>query len=119
MGRSFAILGGFLVGIALTIESAQAGDRKSIDRVHQAATNEIAMSRAASFVSFQRAQAVRPFEAQVSTRAEKRAVYDEKAMDSGVRAKPLTLFNIRSRLGNIGVQPVIGPVQGAQFAVEF
>lgn len=119
MGGRFASLCRILVWIALTIGSARAGDRKAIGSVPKAAANEIFSLRAASFVSFQREQAVRSLETNVATRTEKRAVYDEKALDSGVRKRPLTLFNIRSRVGDIAVQPVIGPLQGAQFAVEF
>lgn len=125
MVRNLTSWCGLLVGLGLALEPAQAGDRKSTDRVHKAG-DEMVMSREIHVVSLKHdvsdLSAVRPFEARYSSSTGKTPANEnekEHPTAPGARREPLTLFNIKSNLGDIAVQPMMGPAKGVQFSLGF
>ena len=125
MGRNLVGSCGLLVAIGLACLPAHAGDRKS-GRRGQEAAEEIFVPRKTHTVTLQYetvgASAVRPFEARYSTSANQRPARDRERRNADAQArehKPLTLFHLNSKFGDIAVQPVMGQVNGAQFSLGF
>ncbi len=104
-----------LLGLGLALEPAQAGDRKSTDRVHR--SDEMSMSREVRSVSSQRdffgSQSVTLFEARQSSSSSKQSEED------AAHQKPFSFFNIKSKVGDIAVQPATGVSKGVQLSLEF
>lgn len=121
MGRNLTSWCGLLVGLGLALEPAHAGDRKSAGREPKAA-DETVMSREIQSVSLQRdvfdSPTVRPFGARYSSSVNMSPNDDESATAPGAERKPLTFFHIKSKLGDLAVQPAIG-AKGVQFSLEF
>ena len=123
MGRNLVGSCGLLIAIGLACQPAQAGDRKSANRVQEAA-GKILVAPKAHAVSVRYevvgASVVRPFEARSSASANRRASADSErkhASEPTREHQPLTLFRFDSKFGQIAVQPVFGHVNGAQFSV--
>jgi hypothetical protein len=114
-----------LVAIGLACQPARGGDRKSGSRQGQEAAADIVVARKAHAVSLRDevlgSLAVRPLGARDSVSTGDGS--KEKAKGNGAmharEHKPLTLFHINSKLGDIMVQPVVGNVNGAQFSLGF
>jgi hypothetical protein len=120
MERNLVGFCGLLVAIGLACQPTRAGDLKSTTRSHE--TKEVLVAPKAHELSFRSemfiASEVRPFAARSSASTEhgsNRNIERENATDH----KPLTLFHINSKLGNIAVEPVMGQVNGAQFSLGF
>jgi hypothetical protein len=114
-----------LAAIGVVCQPAFAGDRKSASQV-QEAEKEILVSRKAHAVSVRSemagASVARPFEARYPASPDHRFARDNEREIAATPArehKPLTLFHLNSKFGDIAVQPVIGHVNGAQFSLGF
>jgi len=122
MGRRWTSWCGLLVGLGLALEPAQAGDRKS-DRNYRSA-DAVVVARDFHPVGhdiFTR-EGTTSFEAQRSSSVGKQSTEDEdkeNAAANGGHRKALTFFNIKSNVGDIAVQPALGPVKGVQFSLGF
>jgi hypothetical protein len=109
--------------MSFACQPAQAGDRKSASR--QEAVEDIFIAGKAHAVSLREevfgGSAVRPFGARhsVSTADGSREKTRGNGTGSSREHKPLTLFHINSKFGDIAVQPVVGKVNGAQFSLGF
>ena len=122
MGRSWTNWCGLLLGLALALEPAQAGDRKS-GRTHRSADAVVA-SREFHPVSRDvfSSEGVTSSGVRRSSATGKQSTEDEEkenAAANGGHRKALTFFNIKSKVGDIAVQPALGSVKGVQFSLGF
>ena len=123
MRRNLTSWCGLLVGLGLAFAPAQAGERRSMDRGHKAG-DEMVMSRETHSVSLRSdvfdLSPVRPLEGTHSSSADRRSTNErENETAPGAQRKPVTFFNIKSKLGDVAVQPAIGPAKGVQFSLGF
>jgi len=122
MGRRWTSWCGLLLGLGLALEPARAGDRKS-DRTHRS-SDAVVVARdfhPADHDIFTR-EGTTSFEAQRSSSVGKESTEDEdkeNAAVNGGHRKALTFFNIKSNVGDIAVQPALGPVKGVQLSLGF
>jgi len=116
---------GLLVAISLACQSARAGDRKSAARLQEPKEQILVMQKGDTTSA--RYELTRPLlitfpEGRNSVSTDRRSGSLIEKSDSDTRAhehKPLTLFHMDSKVGEITVQPVIGHVNGAQFSIGF
>ena len=116
MGRSWTTYCGLVAGLVLPLQPAQAGDRKS-DRT-QRSVDVVVVSREFHSVSrdVSSSEGVTFSTGKQSTKDEE----DENAAANGGHRKPFTFFNIKSKAGDIAVQPAIGGgVKGVQLSLGF
>ena len=128
MGRNLVGSCMLLVAISLACQPVHAGDRKS-PRRNQEAAIETLVARKAHTTSRRSEMvgtpAASPFETRFSASADHELirVSDKEDRDAQARehgkGKPLTLFRINSKFGDIAVEPVMGQVNGAQFSLGF
>lgn len=123
MGRTFLGICGLLVVIGLVCHPAQAGDRKSGRRIIQenAAADEFFIPQKERTMSI-RSEMIDPAAARAAVSRKHRSNDDGEKEDRPAPArerKRLILFHINSKVGDIAVQPVFGPVNGAQFSIGF
>jgi hypothetical protein len=110
-----------LIAIGLACQPAHAGDRKSTGTVQEVA-RAISVAPTAQVTALpyesRRASVVGLFETENSSghRSNNERVNEARPTHEH---KPLTLFHIKSQLGDIAVQPVMGQVNGAQFSLGF
>ena len=115
MGRSWTRWCGLLVGLGLALEPAQAGDRKS-GRTNRSA-DAVVVSREFHPVSRDvfTSEGVTSSIGKQSTKDEE----EENAAANDGHRKPFTFFKIKSKVGDIAVQPAIGGVKGVQLSLGF
>jgi hypothetical protein len=116
---------GLLVAIGLACQPAQAGDRKSARRDHEASEDIIVPSKTHAVslkYELTGASTAKTFEAGSSASVGRRSSRDRGTPTADAPAREhrrLTLFHINSKIGDIAVEPVIGHVNGAQFSIGF
>jgi len=116
--RGFLIV---LIAIGFVCQPSHAGDRKSAGTVQEVA-KAISVAPTAQVTALPNesrgTSVVGLFETENSSghRSNNERVNEAKPTHEH---KPLTLFHIKSQLGDIAVQPVMGQVNGAQFSLGF
>ncbi|MGH8094190.1 MAG: hypothetical protein ACREIF_12080 [Chthoniobacterales bacterium] len=125
MGRNLVGSCGWLIAIGLACQPVHAGDRKSERRGHEA-SEEIVQPRKVQTIILRYektgAAEAKPFQAGYLASSARRAGGANEARHEAGAAnehKPLTLFHINSKFGDIAVEPVMGKVNGAQFSLGF
>ena len=117
---------GLLIAIGLACQPARAGDRKSAARLQEPKEDQILVTQKSHTTSAQyeltRPLLITSVAARGSVSTDRRSGYLIEKSDSDARShehKPLTLFHMDSKVGEIKVQPVIGRVNGAQCSIGF